>query len=212
MFQFDRSLLHVKPDLADAFRVVWTQLAAPGTWWTGTERVSLAKVGRAAYAGEEPPSGTGLSKAAVAAATLLGAKPSAITKQAIVDWEQSGLDSNRYVELVGVVSRVTAVDTFHRALGCDLEPLPTPSPGEPTRNLPAIPARTTKAWVPMIGPPSIPISLSAVPTESDGLEALHAAMYLAYEEMGNPVIQRGLSRVQMELVAARASVVNECFF
>ncbi len=212
MFEFHHSPLPVTPDLATAFRSVWTQLAAPGTWWTGAERVALARVARAAYVGESSPSDTRLPAPAVAAASLLGHDPAAITEPLIVEWEQSGLDSNRYVELIGLVSRVTAVDTFHRALGISLEPLPEPEPGEPTRNVTATRARKTRSWVPMIGPPTIPASLSAVPKESDGLEELHAAMYLAYEEMGNPTIKRGLTRVQMELIAAKASVINECFF
>ena len=107
---------------------------------------------------------------------------------------------------------VTAVDTFHRALGLDLEPLPTPRSGKPSRALPDIPARKTKAWVPMVGPPSIPGSLSAVPDEMAALESLHGPMYLTYEEMDDPAIQKGLSRWQTELVASRTSAINECFF
>jgi hypothetical protein len=64
----------------------------------------------------------------------------------------------------------------------------------------------------MVGPPTIPASLSAVPAEMDALEALHGPMYLDYEEMGDPAITRGLTRTQMELIASRTSFINECFF
>lgn len=202
----------VRSDLTGAFRVAWDRLAAPGTWWTGTERVALAEVARAAYAGADLPTETGLSDPAVTAATLLGREPAAITEQLIIEWEASGLDPSRYVELISVVAQVTAIDTFHRAMGIDLEPLLGPLPGEPTRQLPDTPVRKTRAWVPMVGLPSIPQSLSAVPAETAALEALHGPMYLSYAEMGDPAIEKGLSRAQMELIAARTSAINECFF
>ena len=42
--------------------------------------------------------------------------------------------------------------------------------------------------------------------------AVEAAFYLATGEMGELDVQRGLHRTQMELVAARTSLLNECFF
>ena len=44
------------------------------------------------------------------------------------------------------------------------------------------------------------------------LEALHGPAYLTFQEMGDPAIQKGLSRAQIELVASRTSSINECFF
>ena len=64
----------------------------------------------------------------------------------------------------------------------------------------------------MTGPPSIPISLSAVPAEQAALEALHGSAYLTFQQMQDPAYVRGLSRAQMELVAARTSAINECFY
>jgi hypothetical protein len=143
---------------------------------------------------------------------LLSHEPAAVTEARISDWGSRGLSATRYVELVAIVSQLTAVDTFHRALGLDLAPLPVPQPGRPSRELPQPAATLTKSWVPMVGPPSIPTSLSAVPAEMAALEALHGPMYLSYEEMGDPAIARGLTRAQMELVASRTSAINECFF
>ena len=34
--------LPVRPDLEDAHRETWRRIAAPGTWWTGAERVAMA--------------------------------------------------------------------------------------------------------------------------------------------------------------------------
>ena len=153
-----------------------------------------------------------LPEPAIEAAVLLGQRPSGVTQELVLDWEERGLDMFRYVELIGIVSQVTAVDTFHRAIGLTLEPLPHPVPGEPTRQHSESQVRVTKAWVPMEGPPTIPTSLSAVPAEMAALEALHGPAYLAYEQMQDPAYTRGLTRAQMELVAARTSAINECFY
>lgn len=212
MFDFASSPLPVDDDRAEAFRHVWRRLAEPGTWWTGAERVSIASVARAAYESGESTEESGLPPAATEAAALLSHEPSAVTRERISDWESRGLGANHYVELIGIVGQVTAVDTFHRALELELEALPEAHAGEPSHELPKTPATVTKAWVPMVGPPTIPTSLSAVPAEMAALEALHGPMYLTYEEMGDPAVARGLTRAQMELVASRTSAINECFF
>jgi alkylhydroperoxidase family enzyme len=212
VFDFTASPLPVRRDLADAFRDVWDRLAAPGTWWSAEQRIAIASVARAAYDGGEPRPHPNLPEPATAAAALLSAKPSAATPELIAQWTNEGLDSYGYVELIGVVSQVTVVDTFHRAMGLPLEPLPRPEPGEPSRTIPDPAPTLTKAWVPMVGPPTIPTSLSAVPAEMEALEALHGPAYLTFQEMSDPAIQKGLSRAQIELVASRTSSINECFF
>ena len=116
-----------------------------------------------------------------------------------------------YVELVGVVSRLSAVDTFHLALGIPLEPLPEPEPGEPSQMEEPL-ARHGAAWVPMVGGASITQALSLVDAESTAQEDLHGPLYLTYEEMAELDFVRGLNRAQMELVAARTSAINECFY
>lgn len=212
MFDFATSLLPVSDELAASFRHVWNKLAQPGTWWTGAQRVAIAAVARDTYDGNPSAPQAELPSAAVAAAALLSATPAKVTPELIAQWEDEGLDPHQYVELIGIISRVTVVDTFHRAMELPLEPLPQPEPGEPSRIVPDPPPTLTKAWMPMVGPPTIPTSLSAVPAEMEAQEALHGPAYLAYEEMSDPAIVKGLSRAQMELVASRTSVINECFF
>lgn len=212
MFGFARSPLPVHDDRAEAFRHVWHRLAAPGTWWNGDERVAIAAVARTAYESGGSAGDGALPAAASEAAALLSHQPAAITQEQINGWASRGLSPNHYVEVIGIVSQLTAVDTFHRALEMELEPLPAAQAGEPSRRLPAAPATVTKAWVPMVGPPTIPTSLSAVPAEMAALEALHGPMYLTYEEMSDPAVTRGLTRTQTELVASRTSAINECFF
>ena len=212
MFDFSTAPLPVDDDRIEAFRHVWHRLAAPGTWWTGEERVSIAAVARAAYESGESAEEGALPAAATEAAALLAHQPAAITQELISGWENRGLSASQYVELIGIVSQLTAVDTFHRALELELEPLPEAADGEPSRQPPEAPATITKAWVPMVGPPTIPTSLSAVPAEMAALEALHGPMYLTYEEMSDPAVTHGLTRAQTELVASRTSAINECFF
>ena len=60
-----------------------------------------------------------------------------------------GIPDTHYVEMVGIIAQVTAIDTFTGALGFEPYPLPEPEDGEPSRYRPAE-ARVTDAWVPTI--------------------------------------------------------------
>ena len=138
-----------------------------------------------------------------------------------------GLDVTRYVELVGVSTMQTGLDYFARALGATPLPLPAPRPGEPSRYRPAG-ARPEGAWVPMIavedatGPeadlygggfvPNIMRALSLVPAEARALRQSSGAHYVPVEQIPDPTVRRALDRSQMELVAARVSALNECFY
>ena len=115
-----------------------------------------------------------------------------------------------YVELVGVVARLAAVDSLHVALGLARPTLPVPVAGEPGGTLDPK-ARAGAAWVPMFGGASIAHALSLVPAEDEAQEDMHR-LYLTYEEMSDITFARGLTRSQMELVAGRTSAVNECFY
>ena len=66
--------------------------------------------------------------------------------------------------------------------------------------------------MPTVGVISPPTALQAVPTEAAVQEELHGALYLSYADMADLAAVRGLSRAQMELVAARVSYLNDCFF
>ena len=72
-------------------------------------------------------------------------------------------------------------------------------------------------WVPVAAPAdqvaSVVQALSALPGEWANLWQLAAAQYMSSEQMADQRWNRGtLSRAQMELVAARISLVRECFF
>jgi hypothetical protein len=60
--------------------------------------------------------------------------------------------------------------------------------------------------------PNIVRALSVVPAEARALQTLSASHYLPVAQIGDPTARRTLDRMQMELVAARVSAVNQCFY
>jgi hypothetical protein len=44
----------VRDDLAEAHRLAWRHIAAPGSWWSGPERVEMASTALLAIAGPDP--------------------------------------------------------------------------------------------------------------------------------------------------------------
>jgi alkylhydroperoxidase family enzyme len=164
-FSYAEAPVAVRADLPEAHRRAWRRLAAPGTWWTGEERVAIAAETRnAARCGL-----CGRRKAALSPHTVegehdgLGALPEAaveVIHRVVTDpgrlsraWFEktlaSGLSDAQYVEIVGVVVTVVSIDSFCRALGVPAETLPEPEPGEPSRRRPPA-ARPNGAWVAMI--------------------------------------------------------------
>lgn len=124
----------------------------------------------------------------------------------------AGLDVFAYVEIVGIVSQVMALDVAAFGLGRSQEPLPVGEPGEPTRESPEG-AEITNAWVPTVGPAWAPEALSAVTAERDAIVMLHGPLYMTMHQMGDmQIVRNGMTRPQIELVAARTSMLNDCFY
>ncbi len=189
----------------DGINRVRSHLGAPGTWWSGSERVAMLAATRTAIAGGEPADaawGPIAHRVATAAHTI---------DQAIVDEATATIGVAPYVELVGVISKGAAIDTAIRGVGIDELALPEPQPGEPSRT--EVPeAKKRSAFVPMNGPAYPPAALSLVEAESTMLADLSDTLYLSYDEMAEPAIVKGLPRHQLELVAARTSLINDCFY
>lgn len=151
-FQFNSAPFPIREDLGEAYRNYWQQLAAPGTWWTGPERVAIAEESRNALvcnfcverkqalspyalAGEHR-SDEILSKTAVDVVHRVVTDQNRITQSYVESIEADGLSKGAYVELVGIVVAMVSIDEFHRALGLPLEALPVGQPGEPTCYVP----------------------------------------------------------------------------
>ena len=138
------------------------------------------------------------------------------------------LGEERYVEIVSVVAIITALDTFGRALGLPLRPLPQSVAGQPGRHRPAG-ARRALAWVSTLAPPdvgpgdpnpfpvhgdkNIHLALSLVPQEVFNFFDLDVELYLKDHEIRDFSREyRAISHRQIELIAARASALNKCYY
>lgn len=183
---------------------------APGTWWTAAERVAIARQARRAKsgdtAGEEP-----LSIVANEAAAMIAANAHHIDQRWIRNCHDRGLEPLPMVELLAVVAKIVAIDTCLRGVGREPVDLPPPAAGEPSRET-VEGADINRGWLPTTGPASAPVCLSAVAAEHQAWEELHSAFYLSIEEMRDLDIDKGLHRSQIELLAARTSYYNDCFY
>ncbi len=104
-----------------------------------------------------------------------------------------------------------ANDTFSFAVGAPPPELPEPSDAPPTGRI-AGSASIDGGWVPTVGRAQAPTALSLLPSEHRAMHDLHGVFYLSIEEMSDLDAHRGLHRTQMELVASRTSLLNECFY
>lgn len=220
---------------AEAHRRSWRMLAAPGEWWTGAERISIAAECRRASALVDglPDPGPGpadLPDAAVFAIhKLIGDLPNVTREWYDETIGAQGMSDARYIEMLGVVVHIWSVDEFHRALDIDLEPLPDPVPGEPTQVRPSG-ARAHGSWPQTILPEDLHQSEADIYGGSERTSNVRAAMslhpdsvrwltdlfdahYLSWIEIQSEQEPfRVLTRPQRELVAARVSALNECFY
>lgn len=193
----------------------WARMAAPGTWWSGAQRVAIAGEARAAMTSATGATTAGaLPPVAAEAARRVAAEACSIRESDVKGWDADGLDPLAYVELVGVVSRLAAVDVATFGLGLDLRPLPDPTDEQPRPSgETADDATVNGGWVPTVGPASAPSALTAVPPEHDAMFEVSAGLYMSIVDMGDlGHVRDGLDRAQTELVAARTSWLNECFY
>ena len=122
-----------------------------------------------------------------------------------------------YVELVGIASTVAAVTAFRWAAGLEPWAVPRPVAGEPSRVEPPDLVPAALNWVRVTSPAdavaAVVQAFTSVPAEHARLWMLADAQYIPDLEMVDPHWTRGtLSRAQMELVAARVSLLRECFY
>ena len=228
----------VRDDLAAIYARQLDQLAEPGSWGTGAQRLAIAaETRRAGYdAGRlEPPAGAErvdivLPEIAQTTVRRLALDPKDVDEACYEEAREGGLSDGEYVEIVGLVSRVTNLDIFARGIGVDLRPLPAARPGAPSRERPAAAVKEL-AWVPTVpNPPAggeaadelyggkpkpyIVRALSLVPDELRRHLELEEVQYLPLQHIFVTDYRHheGFSRAQVEVVAGRVSALNECFF
>lgn len=242
--RFDPSSLSIREPLASECRRAWQRLASPGTWWSGEERLAIAAESRRAHhcalcrarkealspytvEGAHEARG-GLSEAAVEATHRITTDAGRLTRKWLDGLLAQGLTEERYVEIVGVVAVITALDTLDLSLGLPQRALPAALPGEPTRRRPAG-ARRDLAWVSTVAPEdlrpgdvdpyavhgvkNIHRALSLVPQEVLNFFDLDVELYLKDHEIRDFTRElRALTHVQMELLAGRVSSLNGCYY
>ena len=239
MSYYADSAYPVRADLAAIHASQMAQLSTPGTWGTGAQKLAIAsEARRASYeAGllEEPAdpgveSDLVLPEVARRVVERLAVSPKDVNLASYEEALAGGLTDAEYVEIVGLVARVTNFDIFARGIGVSLRPLPAPQPGAPSRERPGV-AVTELAWVPTIpNPPEggaladelyggkpkpyIIRALSLVPSELRAHLELEQIQYLPLNHVLEYDFQHhdGLTRAQVEVVAGRVSAINECFY
>jgi len=221
----------VREDLAEAHRLAWEHIAAPGTWWTGAQRVELASTAQQAIADPDPlPPWVGVTTTdrlpsplvapAVAHDVAYRIARHAGTMTVDVYRAVAGeIGELPYVELCAIVSTVAAVSHFCRNIDVPVPPLPAPVAGSPTRRRPERLAQPQFNWVPVAEPAdevaAVVQAYTAVPDEQRNTWRMADAQYMPVAAMVDPDWSRrpgGLSRAQMELVAARLTRLRDCFY
>ena len=172
-----------------------------------------------------------LPPAAVDAVHRLVTDPTRISRKLVDDTLAAGLHHGHYVELLSIVISLESIDRIHRALALALEPLPKPEPGAPSERRPEK-AEIDVGWVPMLTlaktkgtpeedlfgdlpmAPNVIRALSLVPNAVRELRVLNDGHYMHERDVGNPNSNggRALARRYIELVGARTSALNECFY
>ncbi len=220
--------LAIPADIAAAQHTIVARWATPGSFWSAAQRLAIVEMVRQARdaaplaAWVTPSSVEGLLDAAcVLPAPLSDAiwrltnHPGTLT----IDWYHQlldrGLAAGPYVELVAVVAQANCVDRFTDALGIARHILPTPTPGQPRVAI-AEDCEVRDHWVPTAAVKGANVlkALSLLPFENDSRRILSDAHYVAEAALLGELTagRAGLSRPQIELVAARTSTLNECFY
>ena len=241
----DLAPVAIRPDLDRAHARAWEHLARPGTWWDGAQRLAMVEACREApdcalcrerAAALSPfavdgthDSACGLPDNVVEAVHRVRTDSGRLTETWFRRMLDSGLSETEYVEIVGVVSIATALDTLARALGIPHRTLPRPVAGAPSRRRPAN-ARRGLAWVATLEPEdaagadpnpygdktpdlvaNIHRGMSVVPAEVAAFFELDDAIYLPQFALKDFATEyRAIDHAQMELIAARVSLINRC--
>ncbi|NKB57570.1 MAG: hypothetical protein GKS00_14685 [Alphaproteobacteria bacterium] len=234
----------VRGDLAAAHRRGWERLAAAGTWWDGATRIAIAAEARRArtcdfcakrrdalspYAVQgEHDTTNSLPIALIEVIHRVATDQSRLTRAFYDTALESGISDGEYVETIGVIATVFAVDGFTRAIGLPDFALPDPQPGNPSRHRP-VGAKTDHAWVPRVAPEdvtdadaglydglggaNIHRALSLVPAEVMGFFDIDTAQYLPDAALRDFSTEyRDLTHAQIEFLAARVSAINQCVY
>lgn len=220
--------------LVQAHADTWSRIGGPGAFLDGVQRVELVAESRRALdcglcdqrrsalspfaidAGHGPR--PGLLESAVELAHRLTSDPGRLTRRWFDGVVEAGLSLGGYVEAVSVIAASVVIDTLHRALGLGVPALPAPRPGAPSghydRNV-----IDDGAWLPLrarssdaqtdTGLPHVPNIARALSFVPDAVALFFGAFAPHYRLAG---LDFAISRSEAEYVAARVSMLNQCFY
>ena len=208
---------------------VLADLASPGDWWDASSRRAAIDEARAARScgvcrarrealtpeavGERHESHDVLSDAAVEVIHRVVNDSGRLTRR-WADSQIAALGDAVYAELVAVTAIIVAIDMCARSIGMPPPALPAPIDGAPARERPAG-LGDVGAWIPMTEQKlmaNVSRALSLVPRTNTTWRALVNDSYSRGPQMLALTWVRALSRPQVELVAARVSQLNGCFY
>jgi len=249
VFDYSEVSPPIRTDLPVAYRAIWAELGRPGNWFDAKDRLALAAQVRVArdcalctarknaLSPAAAPDDhrthdcqSNLPDALVDAVHRITTDASRLSQGWLKDFYSAGYTDGHYIELLGIVVALISIDAFQRAMGLDIEPLPEPQIGQPTRYRPPG-ARNWGAWVATVAPEdltqpeadiyggmpqagNVASAMSLVPDSVRMLVTLSKAQYLPMQLVPDPESNggRALSRAQMELLAGRVSSLNQCFY
>lgn len=213
--------------------------ARPGTWFTGEKRTAVARQTRTArcragiqeaHDGDELVDEDLLSTVQRELISQVATAPKDLERTFFEKTRAAGISDTEYVETVGIVSRLVNLDVFARGVGLPMRRLREPIEGEPSLERPAT-AVEEGAWVATVpndepgGAPGKDLyggvmqpfvyrTLSLVPSEAERVLLAGGIQYLPLDKFMdfNYSHHAALSRAQLEIVAGRVSVLNECFY
>ena len=244
--------VQVRDDIVAAHDRAWKRMARAGAWFDGETRVAIAAETRHAsrcalcsrrkeavspYSIDGRHDGLGtLPERLIDQIHRVVTDPGRLTRSWFESVMAAGTRDTEYVEIVGVVATVVTIDTFCRAAGASLHPLPAPESGTPHYRRPRTARQHGEAWVAMIHPKdlegeldtaeeqslatywggvpaNIRRALSLVPEEAYEWFRLVEVQYLPGRTMRDFANEyRAITHAQIELIAGRVSVLNQCFY
>jgi len=226
LFSPDMFPLAPRSEVSEAMGKAWSDISGPGAWLTGEERVQVAELSRRARPrciGERRPEPRDLEHPG-AEGQLSCLEVEVVQRVAGEAWTLSRgwfdrvterLSIGRYAEIVAVIATIVPIDRFCDLLDRPRVPLLEPLPGKPSLAYPDN-VKDQGAWVPVEAPwegANIARALSVVPQDNRMRLSLVRTMYSrpgAFNEMS--WAEWPLTRSQVELLAARTSALNECFY
>ncbi len=209
--------------VAEAATAAWAGIGRPSRQLTGLERLSIVEAARSATPRPVWDRNGGLETLAaargdcgsvlVALASIFATEASLIDAALVTDIADEIGDAT-YAETAALVAQVITIDQFCVSQGLELVPFPAAEPGEPSQKRPdgmGDAGGHIQMTTPFRGP-NVARSLSLAGEDHLRWRGLVMSMY-SRDAFGEMVwSDRALTRPQVELLAARTSSLNECFY